>query len=906
MFLAIISAKNSIGVCVLLHKILLKNWKIVLTLIASSIIITYALVLYFHSGESFALDFSKGQFERVIHLKEGELLKFYFSVPQDGFSGLGIKLKSAPKEPDFSIQIILRKLYKQSIVVQKIISSQDIDQDGFLTLHFNPVVFSQGTEFELAISNSKSALDSNLEFIVLAPDDRIRSLPTIYNTSALEGSLPVKFHFTKPLFIWRLLLNNLYIVLTLTTILSFLLFRSLPERYRYIWAIFYFSIILMLPTYVIISPDEEGFYNSLIGAILKTRTLAAGNLPFWDSFHGIGMPYNTVSSINWHPIWLLLHKVPLSVVVSILYHLHALIGLYAMYGLARLVGMRNPTAFLCALSYICSTQGITYIFGENFWPAGMIPLMLIPLILFFLIKFLYAEGSGARFLYSFSTSASMGFLALNCHLGMVLIMSIGLSIYLSMNWRRLIERWPWVLLVGCLIVVIAAPRFTDVLEELRRYPPGDNNYVRHYVDPSFLGLLFWPAIDVKRGLAFGGPFFILSLVGIFWPGLKSVHRFAFSVSIIGCYLIWFVPLSTFLPNNWGINRFITIFSVLLAGLVTEQLLNNFPKYKWWVVAFCFLQAFIVLFGAADYWHANARKAIDYVQNKKVKVLKVAFNTSPLTRAIETFDKGKDGRSYFTHEAEKILMRKLLYGYHFESLPLNGFRILNGRFNGIDYSDIHPNRAHMKAHIVGSKKNLFNKSLLDVLGIKYIFADLNEPVPPGLVRSALLPGNDNQIIAMYINPTAWPDAVVVSNKTRSLQPSLELGQNDKGLLFYDFRPLLGERIMGDSVTTKRDHGSIIIMLEPSIKKRTLLVSEYFRPGWKARWRSSEDMMETSVFPIYGHLIGIEAPKEALQIRLSYRPFNKTIFLYISLGTFMISVLLACVTSYALSRKRKIRG
>jgi hypothetical protein len=692
----------------------------------------------------------------------------------------------------------------------------------------------------------------------------------------------------------------------LATFASFLVFKALPEKYRYPWAIFYFSVILMLPTYVIISPDEEGFYNSLIGAILKSRALADGNLPFWDSFHGIGMPYNTMSSINWHPIWLLQDKVPLSFLVPVLYHMHVLIALFAMFGLGRMIGLRKPIALLCALSYICSTQGITYIFGKNFWPAGMIPLTLIPLILFLLIKFLHAEGSGVRFLFSLVTATSIGFMALNCHLGMILILSIALSIYLGMNWRRLIARWPWVLLVGCLILLIASYRLNDLLEELRRYPSPDN-YVPHLVELNFLGLFLWPLIKVERGLAFGLPFFALSIIGIFWPGLKSAHRIAFSVSILACYTTWFIPSNAFLPNNWGINRFIIIFSVLLAGLVTEQLLNNFPEYKRWIIALCFLQAFIVLAGAADYWHANAKKAIDYLQNKNVKVLKDAFNTSPLTRAIETFDKGQGKRSYFTHEAERTLMRELIFGYHSESLPLNGFRILNGRFNGIDYSDIHPNKAYMKAHIAASKEILFNKPLLDVLGIRYIFADLNEPVPFGLVRTSLLPGKNDQFIAMYINPTAWPDAVAVNNEIWSWSLSQERGQKrDKGLLFYDFRPLFDMRTMEESVTTKRDHGSIIIMLEPSTKKRTLLVSEYFRPGWQAKGMSSESELETPVFPIYGHLIGIEAPKEAVQIRLSYTPINKTIFLLISLGTFMTSVLLACVTSYALSRKRKIRG
>jgi hypothetical protein len=178
-------------------------------------------------------------------------------------------------------------------------------------------------------------------------------------------------------------------------------------------------------------------------------------------------------------------------------------------------------------------------------------------------------------------------------------------------------------------------------------------------------------------------------------------------------------------------------------------------------------------------------------------------------------------------------------------------------------------------------------LLDVLGIKYIFAELNEPVPSSLLPSALLPAENGRIIVMYTNPNAWPDAVIISNETASLQPSLEGGQDDKGLLFYDFRPLFNMRIMEDAVTTKRDHGSITLMLEPSSKKRIAMVSEYFRSGWKAKGMFSENLIETKVFPLYGQLLGVEIPSGITEVRLSYHPVFKTIVLPIALGVLIFS-------------------
>ena len=359
-------------------------------------------------------------------------------MPEDGFSGLDIKVKQVENKSLFSLQITLRELFKQFIVTEEIIAPDEISKNGFLKLRFRPLIFSRGSEFELVIRAQNSIQQKCLELILIEPKVNTPNRPTIYNISVLEGHLPVKLHFTTPSVLWRLLLKNTYILLILTTLLSLLIFRVLPEKYRYPWAIIYFSVVLMLPTYVIISPDEEGFYNSLLDAILKSRTLAEGNFPFWNSFHGIGMAYNTMSSVNWHPIWLLLDKVSLSAVIPILYHIHVLTALFSMYALARLIELRKPTAFLCSLTYTCSTQAITYIFGPNFWPAGLIPITLMPLILFFLIKFLHAEEWRKRFLYTFLTGACVGFMILNTHLGMILFLFIGLSFYLAMNWRRLI------------------------------------------------------------------------------------------------------------------------------------------------------------------------------------------------------------------------------------------------------------------------------------------------------------------------------------------------------------------------------------------------------------------------------------------------------------------------------------
>lgn len=872
----------------MLRAAFIKKWKISLIIILCCFLSASAVGIYFPTAEGFSFDYSEGEIRDFITLKKGDELKYYFKAPKDGFTGLDIKIKQVKSERIFSVQATLRELYKQTTVTQEIICADKISEDEFLKLHFNPLIFSRGSEFELEIDAKGSEPNSFFELVVIESDDSIKNLPTIFNTSVLDGSLSLRLHFIKPLFIWRLLLDNAFILLIFITILSILVFRALPDKYRYAWAIIYISIFLMIPTYVIISRDDEGFLLVLLDAILKTRTLAEGNFPFWNSFNGIGMPYNAMASINWHPVWLLLDKVPLFVVVSILYHLHMLIALFSMYWLGRLIGLRKPTAFVCALSYICSTYAITYIFGKNFWPSGMIPMTLIPLVLLVLIKFLYADEPRERLFYSLLTASCFGFFVLNCHLGMVLIFAICISFYLFANWRRLLERWPWVFLLGCLILLIAAGRLVDLFEELRRFT-NNENFFPHYVKLNYWGLILWPIVKVERGLAFGAPFFLLSFVGILWLGLKSVHRKAFSITILGCYAVSLIPINPYLPANWGVNIFIILFSVLLAGLVVDQLWTNSHRFKRRaVVAICFLQAFIAVSGAIDYWSANFKRSIDYIQNNNVKALKVAFDTSPITRIIETYDKGQGGRSYFTHKAEKTLMRSLKFGYHYESIPLKGFRILNGSwFHGIDYSDIHPNRAFLKGHLTGSKRITFNKPLLDVLGIRYIFADLNEPVPSGLVRSALLPGKDDQIIVMYTNPNAWPDAVVVSNEISFLQPLPERGQNIKGLLFYNFMPLLGERIMGDSVTTKRDHGSIMLMLEPSRKRRTVMVSEYFRPGWKAKWRSSEGFIETSVFPIFGHLIGIEVPKGADEIRLSYAPYNKIIFLFISLGTLILS-------------------
>jgi hypothetical protein len=95
----------------------------------------------------------------------------------------------------------------------------------------------------------------------------------------------------------------------------------------------------------------------------------------------------------------------------------------------------------------------------------------------------------------------------------------------------------------------------------------------------------------------------------------------------------------------------------------------------------------------------------------------------------------------------------------------------------------------------------------------------------------------------------------------------------------------------------------LFVKPSRKKRFVLVNEYFRPGWKAKSISPNGIAEMRTRPLFGHFIGIEIPTGVVEVRLSYRPSHKTIFLFISLGAMMASTFLAFVTGCTLLGKRK---
>src|SRR2546429_7008817 len=113
--------------------------------------------------------------------------------------------------------------------------------------------------------------------------------------------------------------------------------------------------------------------------------------------------------------------------------------------------------------------------------------------------------------------------------------------------------------------------------------------------------------NATRALAVGGPFFLLTALGLVYP-LR--HRYANSLraGVVVSFLFWFVPLhwASFLSTNYAAAAPFTIFAVFLAGLTLQALWQRFEPWRWVLLGAVGLQVLALVAGFYPYYRDEVR------------------------------------------------------------------------------------------------------------------------------------------------------------------------------------------------------------------------------------------------------------------------------------------------------------
>jgi len=668
------------------------------------------------------------------------------------------------------------------------------------------------------------------------------------------------------------------------------------------------SVVVLIPTWIVLPPDDEGLFLEIQSTAFQAKHLFTDSL--WNPGIALGAPQPFNETLTYHPFALIYDFASPAFSIGFLYQIQLWIALFAVWAMCRHLGMRRWISVLCAFTFALSATTINYM--TDFWPAIMVGWTLSPLLLLLVLKLLDSERRWSRAVLSVSAGLCASLMLLDGHAGVFPVFAIGLAAFLTGRLRRLPEIWPW---LGVALLVFALASATKAYDLALETMLSDGAPRKQQVyDMDWDSLFLYPLTHYDRHhrlIAFGGPFMVLTLVGLAYRRIAQRHADGLRLGVVISFLGWFVPVAWLpaLSGNWYFRDPFTLFAILLAGITLQRLWDARPGWRPLLLAAAGLQIAVLVWGFYPFYRDNLSRAIDYLHGRNAVSLKDSFKNQPLYAYFEQRPDHRSTRAYMTSEAGRRLMRVPAIGYEFAGWDLHGLRLVNGSFRGIDMRELVPMDERLHSEIPGDKSLPKAQAALNVLNVGYVLATPNDSVAPALVPLRRFTLQDGRVIVVYRNPFAWPDAVVLSSKVKAIDhlPSRP-GCAKPGLLCADFTPLEPLRRPGAHVHEEWHGTSLLVRLAPSAQPSVLLLSQMYRPGWEARL---SDGRTVGGYPVLSGLPGrgltaFDLPPGARSAEIKFRPTKRLLLAGIGWATLFVGFGFVIAAALVAGRRRTGAG
>lgn len=667
-----------------------------------------------------------------------------------------------------------------------------------------------------------------------------------------------------------------------------------------------FGFLVLIPTWLVLPPDDENLSKEIVGTVFQSRALFSGHYPFWNPWVAFGVPEPLSQTLVFHPFLVLVEILPLGAAIGALYQLQLWIGILAVWAVARHLGLRRAVAALCVVTYALSSMTIVYL--TNFWPVNLVDWTLGPLLLFCLLGLFDADSPAARAIYAIGAGLCAAFMVLDGHLGWLPDYGVPYLAFLAVQYRQVRKVWRWLILSVGVFGLAAASHVYDVALETSRAAQGRNN--QETVGMNVWRLIMYP-IDspfhqgnATRAIAIGGPFFLLTVLGLVYP-LRHRYVNGLRAGVVVSFLIWFVPLhwAAFLSTNYAAAAPFTIFAVFLAGLTLQALWQRLPGWRPLLVGAAVVQVLVLLAGYFPFYRDGLREARRYLDGSPASTsLEHALDNQPIYRYFERRPGIDSTRVYLAPGADARLFRKAT-DYKFEGWSLHGLRLVNGLFKGVDLHELTPSRVYLRGEIRGDERVARSQRTLDALGIGYVLAGPADRVPPSLQRLTTFHlERPTATIVAYRNPGAWPDAVALAPKAKLIGDlPRRRGCTTPGLLCADFAPVARLRVADGVRGEQWDGTELRVRLARSARPRVLMLSQLYRPGWQAEL---SDGRTVSGYRLFGGFTGFDLPANVDEARISFQPTTRMALTALTWATILAG--LAAITVLALRRHRSRRA
>jgi hypothetical protein len=681
---------------------------------------------------------------------------------------------------------------------------------------------------------------------------------------------------------------------------SFMARRPLVLRWAPFVGILAFGAIVLIPNWIVLPPDDEGLFLVANPTLFQAHRLFT-DYPLWNPFVEFGGPHPGSQSLIFHPFLLVVRFASLAFSIGLLYQVQYWIGLLATWAVCRYLVLHRWIAAVCVFTFALSSVSIQLL--SDFWPDFWVAWTLSPLLLLLLLKLLDSETTRALAFFSVAAGLCAALMILDGHLGVFPTLGLGFAAFLLGNGRRVVRIWPWIALGLGVLGAAAGTRIFDIALEKARSTTPHSQQVYGFDLPHFLFYPLFEGPEGPRNVAFGGPFVALAVVGLLW--LRGPRRFGWGlrVAVAASFVAWFLPVDWLaaVSGNWMYGQPLTLFSIFLAGSALHALWERFPRFRLGLLALVGLQMAILAYGFyRDVYDPGLERARSYLRGDRAPTLKSTFKDQEIYRYFEQRPDHAATRVLMTKGARDRIWRTMS-DYQWPAWGWHGLRLANGQFRGADVSEFELTKEALHGEIRGEPglwaepDDLERASaVLDVLNIGYVLARPGErlarslvpvrrfAIPAGLSTNDVLPATQ---ILVYRNPKHWGDAVVVSQQAKELDSfAARPGCRIPGLLCDDLSAIVSLRRPG--VTGQRWSGRTLdVRLAGSAQPRVLMVSQLYRPGWRARL---SDGQTVDGYRLFGGVTGFDIPPGVRAAEVFFHPTARIAFVVLSWATLFLAV------------------
>ena len=656
-------------------------------------------------------------------------------------------------------------------------------------------------------------------------------------------------------------------------------------------------IVLVLSATFLFSeyPDQEDLHSTVYSTIHYSKMLWQGSFPFWQTDVGLGVPQPFAHHTIYHPLLPLFGIISLNLALAAFFMFQSLLALYCIRRCCRQLDIVETVAALCGTSFILSFVTF-HQFVVKVTPSTFIGWTLLPLVLFLIHATIKEISPLRRYALAFLLGLAGGLVGLNGHPGIVGSYAIVLIIYSLFYGRG--QALIALIFAALVAFSVASDKIILLIQEFSILYESDNPR-RGHANIQFGTYAWWslfvkPLIPVdlldlslrdmfRRTFSFGGgtdprwtdnlfigpPLAMAAIVTFFISPLK--RHLPLKVCLFFCAVVFLMPNLTdslyVLSGNIFLGQIMILVMIFLGGAgISDLMFSDQGRHK--------------RFGAAILWLQIVALALAVVTMvpalynfKRAGYSQVMESATDVAEQIEPHLQEPFSRLIVSPGIESARTSPLALrnwaGEASNAMAIAGVPTLSGFFKGVAATNLYPAKrmASMDVKVTGDV--LTNKSLLDVLGVSVIAALENEVVAPSLRAIGTLRGYEN--IRLYINDLAWPLVTALHPSARDMKSTVRDGCEHDRILCRDFAAVIGLREHGAILSlTVRSDGNISIELNASTTERLLLVTQTFRPGWKAVDQKGNEL---SVTELLDGMVGISVPKGIHHISLSYSPVTR---------------------------------